>query len=305
MKHRSRTISYRIALAVTAALVAAPVAGHAASAVPTAPTGLTAGTTSPVTLTWTDGASDESGFSIERCTGGGCTDFAVVGSTAPNVTSFPDAFVAPGTTNRFRVRAWNDRGYSAYSNVAESFRFAATVLPNAVATATTTAGTAPTTITFDGSASTPMNGVIQAWDWSFGDGTTATGAVVTHTFTQWATFGVTLRIRDLWATDTMTIPVTISAPPLAAATDLRSTSSVRRTAALTWTNPVGDATSITVQRCSGARCTNFAAVANFGGSAVSFTDTGLRSGTTYRYRLLVANAAGTTALSNITTVKAR
>jgi hypothetical protein len=100
--------------------------GGAPPAPPLAPSGLTAtpvgGTR--IDLAWLDNASDETGFSVERCTGtsllcaanpGG---FAVVGSALAQATTFSDLTLVPGVTYTFRVAAQNGAGSSAYSNLA-------------------------------------------------------------------------------------------------------------------------------------------------------------------------------------------
>jgi hypothetical protein len=66
------------------------------------------------TLTWDDQSSNESGFEIERKTGtkGVYRQIAIVG---PNVTSYTDTGLHPGMTYFYRVRAYNEKGHSAYS----------------------------------------------------------------------------------------------------------------------------------------------------------------------------------------------
>jgi hypothetical protein len=51
-------------------------------------------------------------------------------------------------------------------------------------------------INFDGSGSTAMNGTIVKWEWKFGDGTTGTGATVTHTYSAAGDYFVTLTVTD-------------------------------------------------------------------------------------------------------------
>jgi PKD repeat protein len=58
--------------------------------------------------------------------------------------------------------------------------------------------TAPvlTPVTFDGSGSADPDGTVVAWSWNFGDSTTGSGAVVTHTYAIQGTFTVTLTVTD-------------------------------------------------------------------------------------------------------------
>ncbi|MEN9933877.1 MAG: hypothetical protein RLZZ387_456 [Chloroflexota bacterium] len=89
-------------------------------AVPAAPTNLaaTAVSRSQINLTWTDTATNETGFTIERCRGATCTKFAQVATVGANVTSFSNTGLAKNTAYRYRVRATNGGGASAYSNIA-------------------------------------------------------------------------------------------------------------------------------------------------------------------------------------------
>jgi hypothetical protein len=70
-----------------------------------------------VSLVWTDNAATESGFRVERCRGGSCSNFSVVGQVGANVTSYADTGVSPRTRYRYRVNAWNASGASAYTNI--------------------------------------------------------------------------------------------------------------------------------------------------------------------------------------------
>lgn len=57
-------------------------------------------------------------------------------------------------------------------------------------------GLYPLPVTFDGSASSDPDGRISQYWWDFGDGRTATGRVVTHTYTRYGTFMIRLTVRD-------------------------------------------------------------------------------------------------------------
>jgi uncharacterized delta-60 repeat protein len=68
--------------------------------------------------------------------------------------------------------------------------------PDDEATITTQEGPNSLTVTFDGSASTAVNGTIVSWVWDFGDGTTGTGAVTQHTYSSPGDYFATLTVTD-------------------------------------------------------------------------------------------------------------
>lgn len=68
--------------------------------------------------------------------------------------------------------------------------------PQAVISATPTSGSAPLTVSFDGSGSTDSDGSISSYVWNFGDGSSATGKMASHTYTTEATFTATLQVTD-------------------------------------------------------------------------------------------------------------
>lgn len=83
-----------------------------------APSGLTAvavGTTG-INLTWTDNATNETGFRVDRCSGAGCATFAQVGvNLAANTAAFSDTGLTASTSYSYRVRAFNATDSSAWS----------------------------------------------------------------------------------------------------------------------------------------------------------------------------------------------
>ena len=83
---------------------------------PAPPTGLrvTAVASNEIDLVWTDHASNEDGFKVERSANG--LTFAQITTTPINVTNAADRTVVPGSINYYRVRAYNAAGDSAYSN---------------------------------------------------------------------------------------------------------------------------------------------------------------------------------------------
>ena len=111
---------------------------------PAAPTNLTATAVSStqINLAWTDNASNETGFAIERSPDG--TTFAPLATVSANVTTYQNTGLTASTTYHYRVRATNGVGPSAWSNVAN-------------AQTTGTAPAAPTNLTATAVSSTQIN----------------------------------------------------------------------------------------------------------------------------------------------------
>jgi hypothetical protein len=93
-------------------------AGVPPPAVPAAPTDLTGKALSGTRarLSWRDASTTETGFAIERCAGAACTSFVQIATVGANVVSFVDTTVPRTGGYRYRVRAFNSSGVSAYSN---------------------------------------------------------------------------------------------------------------------------------------------------------------------------------------------
>jgi len=91
---------------------------------PAAPTGLTAAWQAgpQVSLTWTDNATTETGFVVERCTGLNCTSFAQIATPGPRTATgsvtYVDTTVSATGTYSYQVKAVNATGSSAYTNIA-------------------------------------------------------------------------------------------------------------------------------------------------------------------------------------------
>jgi PKD repeat protein len=108
-----------------------------------------------------------------------------------------------------KVVYWNGRGdYDWTTNVDCEAMFKnmliwliTPVLPVASFTWTPSIPKVGEPVTFDASASTPNGGIILKYEWNFGDGETATGKVVSHTYTNPGTYTVALNVTDsegLW-----------------------------------------------------------------------------------------------------------
>jgi titin len=89
---------------------------------PAAPTNLTATSstteTGTINLRWTDNATNESGYKVERSTDG--RNFYPLSGTGVNGTSSRNTGLTAGRLYYYRVYAWNAVGTSDYSNVASA-----------------------------------------------------------------------------------------------------------------------------------------------------------------------------------------
>ena len=121
--------------------------GGSTGTAPAAPSGsaAAAASSSSINLRWTDNASNETGFAIERSASGGT--YAEVARVGTNVVSYVNSSLSSGTTYSYRVRAYNSAGYSAYSNTASA--------------TTQTVTTSPTSSPYGG-VRAPLPGRVQA-----------------------------------------------------------------------------------------------------------------------------------------------
>ena len=178
--------------------------------------------------------------------------------------------------------------------------------PTAVMSATPSTGTAPLTVTFDGSRSTDPDGTVSSWEWSFGDGTSSTGPATTHLYSTPGTYIASLTVTDnSGASSTTTRSIVVNGLPPAAPTNLTAMALTRSSIGLKWTNGTTDQTEVRIERCTGSGCTNFAQVAALAGTATTFTDNRLSARTTYRYRVRAHNALGDSPYSNTASARTK
>jgi hypothetical protein len=69
-----------------------------------------------LTLTWTDNASNESGFRVERRLNP-AGSYSEIRTLGPNVTTYADTTVTAGQGYCYRVRAYNSAGNSGYYDI--------------------------------------------------------------------------------------------------------------------------------------------------------------------------------------------
>jgi len=85
--------------------------------------------------------------------------------------------------------------------------------PQAYFEPSTYTGLAPLSVTFDASGSSDIDGSIVSYEWNFGDGDTAVGKIVSHTFSKAGSYSVTLTVTDnLNASFSVTKSITVASP---------------------------------------------------------------------------------------------
>ncbi len=111
--------------------------GAAAAATPAAPTALQATVEAgpQVRLTWTDNATNETGFVVERALGAGA--YAVVATiNTADTSSYLDVSVSAGNTYSYKVAAVNSAGFSAYATTGSVSTAAAPSAPTSLSAST-------------------------------------------------------------------------------------------------------------------------------------------------------------------------
>ena len=174
---------------------------------------------SETALTWNDHASDEDGFTIERCDDTSCSSARLLAYVDADVIRYQDAGLLENTQYRYRVSAFNRGGASA-SNVAE-----AATLPVIVAQAGTGISVDEgQPVTLDGTLSSHENNapLTFAWTQTAGPAVMLAGADTSQpTFTapqvvalETLTFSLTVTDGERSATDTVDVTVlNVNQPP--------------------------------------------------------------------------------------------
>ena len=169
---------------------------------------------------------------------------------------------------------------------------------------TPSTGTAPLSVTFDGSGSSTPSGTVTSWDWAFGDGSFGTGPVTTHVYANPGTYTASLTVTDSNGGSSSATATIVAKPlPPAAPSGLTATLSTNLIL-LAWTDNAANETGFQIERCEGSGCTQFLTFASAWPNQTSYTDYSGLAGTTYRYRVRAYNSGGYSPYSDIASVLA-
>ena len=273
---------------------------------PAAPTQLAVSTnsgspSSSLALSWTDNASNESGFRVERSADG--NSFGQIAQLGVNARSFTDSGLTPATPYYYRVSSFNTEGSSAYTNVASGQTQASVNTAPAVAIASPSNNASyPNggSITFSGSATDTQDGnLTSSLKWTSNlDGQIGTGGSFSKVLSA-GTHVIIATVADTGAlvgSKQVTVTVAASAPtvppPSTGATLTARGYKVKgvQTADLSWSGL--SATTIDIYRGS----TKLSTSANDGSETDNINKKGAGS---YTYKVC---AAGTSTCTNTASV---
>ncbi len=256
-----------------------------------------------VDLSWVDTNSNEEGLLIERSLNQ-LMGFVQIASIEKNITSYQDTTVVQGTSYFYRVRVFKGAVFSPYSNVANS----------------TTPQTIPSAPSALGATAFSHDRVDLTWtDNSFNEqgfrierGTSAAGP-----WTSVGTVGAGVTtFSNLGLSETTTYFYRVTAFNTAGSSAFSNTASVSTPQSIPIAPGSLTATAVSVSQINLAWTDNsfnesgfvlerapasggpWMQVATFGAGAVSYSNTGLSSSTTYFYRVRAYNTSGFSLSSN-------
>lgn len=295
------TYRYAVIAANPAGAAATSDTATASTTVPAIPTTLTDSTVSAteVLLAWADNASNEDGYEIERCEGGGCSNYAAVDTAAADATSIVASGLTGGTTYQFRVRAFNATGSSGYSNVVSA---QSDVPPSPTSLSGATVSSSQVNLEWIDNAENETAYIVERCDGT-GCGTfvvidslaPGTTVYVDATIAIDTAYVYQVRASNAAGASSYTNTVTVSTYRPQTPTTLVATPFSATRVDLTWTDVAVNDTVIIVERCLGFGCTSFVDIDSLAPDATSYSDLTVTVNNTYNYRLRAENAAGASA----------
>ncbi len=266
-----------------------------------------------VSLTWTDNATNELGYTVERAlvTNGVPGTFSAIDGLGVNANSYTDATASPNTTYAYRVYAYNRGGNSGYSNVAQVTTPDLPPAAPSVLTANLQAGP-QIALAWTDNASNETSFVVER---SVNGGAFVafpalpanTVSYIDTAVTAGNTYDYRVMATNAAGPSAYSNTASVNVPALGPAAPSNLAASVLAfptRVRLTFTDNATNETGFVVERsANGGAFTvlaNLPALAGTGG--VTYTDSTAVSGNTYAYRVKAVNAGGSSAYSNTVNV---
>lgn len=262
-----------------------------------------------IDLSWTDNATTETAFAVERSTDGGIIWATLAAGLPADTTSYRDAGLPDGVTSAYRVRAGNASGWSDYSGVASATTptpppadptslTAVAVSSSLVDLAWTHVATTETAYRVERSSDGGATWTVLADALGAGTQNYRDAAASAETAYVYRVAAVNAGGASGYATATVVTPPAPPSPP-AAPTGLTAGATSASTVALTWTDNASNETAYVLDRSVDGGLTWVLVTSSLPADTSSFTDSGLSSSTTYRYRVRAENAGGPSAWSAV------
>lgn len=277
--------------------------------IPKAPSALAATVVSAtqLNLTWTDNATDETGFELERSTN--ALSFTKIADLPANTTTYQNTGLAPATRYWFRVVAKNTAGKSAYSNIANATTLQ--VAPNAPANLTATdVSTSQINLKWTDNANNETGFQIER----SADGAVFTKIVdVAANVTTYQNTGLSAatqyhyRVRAVNAVGASAYSNTASArtqnvPVPNAPVNLTAVPTAPGLIQLRWEKPTGNATDVVLERAKGDG--DFVQLVKLPATVLQYEDKSEFESDNYYYRIKAVNAGGDSPYSLVAIVRA-
>ncbi len=167
----------------------------------------------------------------------------------------------------------------------------------------------PLTANLDGSASSDPDGQITGYAWDFGDGTTATGATATHTYTTAGAYTAKLTVKDSFgATGSRTYSISAIDPAaLAAPSGLVATTNGKNKGqvVLNWQDNSPNETGFYIERSGANGVPIYSRVGTASSSMTTFTDPVPSDSYYYRVQAYSDSPAKTSGYSNSVQIRVR
>lgn len=270
---------------------------------PAAPTGLTASavTQNKVTLSWQDNSNNETRFKIERRVSGG--NFTQIATVDANVTTFENTGLTANTEYQYRVRASNDAGDSAYSNVVTVSTYQGPQAPSGLTVSETTVNSI--TISWTDNSNNEQGFRIERRTGSGNYEQIATVGANVKTYkntglSQGTTYRYRVRAYNASGNSPYSNEVTavtlVSAP-----TELKAAEVLKDRVTLTWKDNASREMGYVVERRTSSG--SYEVVAYLSENATGYTDTDLKANTVYYYRVCAYNDGGSSGYSNVINVR--
>ena len=179
--------------------------------------------------------------------------------------------------------------------------------PVAAVSANPTSGTAPLTVTFDGSASTDSDGSITSYAWNFGDGATGTGPAASHTYNNAGSYTATLTVTDNGGANGSTgiaISAAADANTINAPSKLSASGSHAGVVALTWSDNSTNETGFYIERAP-AGSSSFVRRGQTGANVKTYSESPGPGSFVYRVQAFNSTTGRTSPYSNQVTVRVK